>query len=190
MNIKLRRGFIIAAWVGLFVGALVSCASPQKETVLVAFFTENYVDVSIYVKHDFEGEYFLAATFTPPEGYHLYSKDIPITGIDGLGRPTLLELTSNSTTKATGTLIESANAVVPDFGPRELLVYPAGAITLSLPVELPPGDDWIEDELQVTFMACSASQCKPPVVAKRLLVPIPGAGFLDHVLNDEGRNTK
>lgn len=125
----------------------------------------------------------------PPEGYHLYSKDIPITGIEGLGRPTLLELTSNSTTKATGALIEGVKAEVPDFGPRELLVYPAGAVTLSLPVELPPGEDWIEDELQVTFIACSASQCKPPVVAKRLLAPIPGAGFLDQVFN-EGRNLK
>ena len=186
---KLHRRFIVVPWLALVLGGIVSCVPAQREAVLVASLSENYVDVSIHVALDMEGKYFLTARFTPPEGYHLYSKDIPITGIDGLGRPTLLELTSNSTTKATGTLIEDIKSEVPDYGPRELLVYPAGAVTLSLPVELPPGDDWIEDELQVTFMACSASQCKPPVVAKRLLVPIPGAGFLDQVLN-EGRNIK
>jgi hypothetical protein len=186
---KLHRRFIVASWVALILGGLVSCAPAQSEAVLVASFSESYVDVSIHVERDMEGKYFLAARFTPPEGYHLYSKDIPVTGIDGLGRPTLLELTSNSITKSTGTLIEDVKAEVPDFGPRELLVYPSGAVTLRLPVELPLGDDWIEDELQFTFMACSASQCKPPVVAKRLLVPIPGTGFIDQVLN-EGRNIK
>jgi len=189
MNIKLRRRFIIASWVALFFGVFISCTPAAEEPISLASFTENYVEVSIVLEQNASGNYILSAIFTPPEGYHLYSKDIPITGIDGLGRPTLLELTSNSTTKATGTLIEDVKAEVPDFGPKELLVYPVGAVTLSLPVKLPAGDDWIEDELQVTFMACSASQCKPPVVAKRLLVPIPGAGFLDQVLN-EGRIIK
>ena len=105
----------------------------------------------------------------------MYSKDIPITGTDGLGRPTLLELTSDSLMKSGGTLSESVNAEVPDFGPEELLVYPVGAVTLSLPVNLPPGNDWVEDELSITFMACSASLCKPPVVGKIVPVRVPGA---------------
>lgn len=117
----------------------------------------------------------LSATFTPPEGYHLYSKDIPITGIDGLGRPTLLELTPKSQLSATGDLMESIKAQEPDFEPKELLIYPLGAVTLSLPVELPSGSGWTEDEIQITYMACSASQCKLPVVAKRVLIAIPGA---------------
>jgi hypothetical protein len=120
----------------------------------------------------------LSATFTPPQGYHLYSKDIPITGIGGVGRPTLLELTSNSAVKATGTLMESMKAQTPDFEPKELLVYPAGAVTLNLPVELPPGNGWSEDELQVTYMACSASLCKPPVVGRMISVRIPGVEMI------------
>ena len=48
----------------------------------------------------------------------------------------------------------------------ELLVYPLGPVTLSLPIDLPPGADWMEDELSITYMACSANQCKPPVEGK------------------------
>ncbi len=92
-----------------------------------------------------------------------------------MGRPTLLELTPNSHMKATGPLTENKKPQAPDFEPKELLVYPQGPVTLSLPVDLPPGAEWVEDELSVTYMACSASQCKPPVEAKIVPVRIPGA---------------
>jgi hypothetical protein len=55
------------------------------------------------------------------------------------------------------------------------MVYPRGPVTLSLPVELPPGAEWVEDELSVTYMACSSGQCKPPVVGKVIPIRIPGA---------------
>jgi hypothetical protein len=105
----------------------------------------------------------------------LYSTHIPINGLEGLGRPTLLELTEGSQMTALGTLTESVQAQAPDFEPKELLVYPAGAVTLSLPVELPPGSDWSDDQVKVTYMACSAYQCKPPVVGKIVPIRIPGA---------------
>jgi hypothetical protein len=155
---------------------LVSCTSAPNETITLASFTENYVEVSIYLEHNTQGKCLLSAKFTPPDGYHLYSKDIPITGIDGLGKPTLLELTTDSQIKAIGDLMESVQAQEPDFEPKALLVYPRGPVILSLPIELPSGDGWIEEELEITYMACSGSQCKPPVIAKRVLVPIPSAG--------------
>jgi hypothetical protein len=175
MKNKLHHRFIIASLVALVFGSFVSCTPVKEEGISLASFTENYVEVAIHLKKTLTGGHILSATFTPPEGYHLYSKDIPITGTDGLGRPTLLELTSDSLMKSGGTLSESVQAEVPDFGPEELLVYPVGAVTLSLPVNLPPGNDWVEDELSVTFMACSASLCKPPVVGKIVPVQVPGA---------------
>lgn len=171
----LRRCLSVFLLAALCLPGLVACTSAQDQPVSLASFTENYVDVLIFLEHDSEGNHILSATFTPPEGYHLYSKDLPLSGIDGLGRPTLVELTSHSAMKATGTLIDEVKAEAPDFGPKELLVYPAGAVTLRLPVELPSDSGWIEDEIQVTYMACSASQCKPPVVAKHILIPIPCA---------------
>ncbi len=122
-----------------------------------------------------DGEYFLAATFTPPKGYHLYSKDIPLAGVKGLGRPTLLEFTENAQIKVLGKLTESVEAVKPDFEPRELFVYPSGAVTLSLPIELPDGIDWSDGAVKITYMACSATQCKPPVMGKTIPIRIPGA---------------
>ena len=179
MKIKLHRRFIIASWVALCFGGFVSCTPAKEERISLASFTASYVVVSIYLEANLPGNYALSATFTPPEGYHLYSKDIPLTGINGLGRPTLLELTSGSLMESNGVLLESVKAETPAFEPRELLVYPVGAVTLSLPVDLPPGMDWVEDELAITYMACSASLCKPPVVGKIVPVQIPGADMLD-----------
>lgn len=179
MNIRFRRCFLFAVYATLVSAVSVSCITAQSERISLASFTENYVDVSIFLERSSQEEYILSATFTPPEGYHLYSKDIPLTGIDGVGRPTLLELAPNSQLSATGELMESVKAQEPDFEPKELLIYPSGAVTLSLPVELPPGSGWTEGEVQITYMACSASQCKLPVVAKRVLIAAPGADVFD-----------
>ena len=103
--------------------------------------------------------------------------------VEGLGRPTLLEVPSESHMKPLGELIESVPAEVPNFEPRELLVYPAGAVTLSLPVELPEGNDWVEDVVKVTYMSCSETGCKPPVVGKLVAVRIPGAD----IMADQGK---
>ena len=161
----------------LIVALIISACASQKNastSLSLATVNENDVEVSIHLDTNAEGEYFLSATFTPPDGYHMYSKDIPITGVDGLGRPTLLELTSESNMKPLGRLIESVSAEVPNFEPKELLVYPPGAVTLRLPVELPSGNDWVDDFVKITFMACSDRGCKAPVTGKLVPVHIPG----------------
>jgi hypothetical protein len=152
-----------------------SCTSSAKAPLALASFNENYVDVSITLERDESGNAILAGTFTPPPDHHLYSKDIDYRGVGGLGRPTRLELAANSQLKALGGLLESAAPQEPDFEPKELLVYPAGPVTLRLPVQLPPGKDWVEEVIQVTYMACSSVQCKPPVEGKVVPIRIPGA---------------
>jgi hypothetical protein len=156
---------------------LSACIS-QKDVSLplsLATFNENDVDVSIHLDSNSNGGYLLSATFTPLNGSHMYSKDIPITGVDGLGRPTLIELTADSQMKAVGVLMASVPAEVPNFEPKTLLVYPPGAVTLSLPVELPAGNDWVEDSVKVTYMSCSDTGCKPPILGKIVEVRVPGA---------------
>lgn len=179
MEMTLRVCTRVFSWIILFLAVSVSCSSEQSKTIPLASFTENDVSVSIILAQDSKGNSIVSATFTPPEGFHLYSKDIPVTGLNGLGRPTLLEMTSNSLMRPAGSLAESLKPEPPDFEPKELLVYPQGEVTLNLPVELPPGDEWHEDELAVTYMACSASLCKPPVVGKIVPVRIPGADVLE-----------
>lgn len=179
MDMKLRF-FLSALFSTTLVWATsVSCAPASSEHINLASFTENYVDVSIYLERNSSGNYVLAGTFTPPTGYHLYSRDIPLTGVNGLGRPTLLELTAASQMRAIGELTESAQAEEPGFEPKELLVYPPGAVTLRLPIELPPASGWIEDEIRITYMACSDSQCKPPVEGKIVEIRVPGVAALD-----------
>jgi hypothetical protein len=163
----------------LLLATVVSCTSAPSQPISLASLSENYVEISIYLERNSAGNYFLSARFMPPDGYHLYSKDIPLTGVNGLGRPTLLELTSTGLMKPTGELIESVKAQLPDFEPKELLVYPAGEVTLSLPIQLPAGDAWLNDEVKITYMACTDNQCKPPVVGKIVQIRIPGVGVLD-----------
>jgi len=177
MKLRLYLGVLLGGVLLAVSGA--ACAPVANKPISLASFTENYVEVSISLEHNPGGESYLSGTFTPSDGYHLYSKDIPIDGVNGLGRPTLLELATDGQMKAVGALTESVRPEEPDFEPRELLVYPVGAVTLRLPVELPPGKGWVNDELRVTYMVCSANQCKPPVVGKIVQVHIPGADALD-----------
>ena len=164
----------------LFSTILGSCISAPNMPIQLASFTENDVNVSISLESHSAGNYVLSAKFTPPDGYHLYSKDLPIHGINGLGRPTLLELPIASQLKALGSLSENVSAEQQYFAPNELPVYPLGAVTLSLPVELPSGKNWVNDELKITFMACSTNQCKPPVEGKIVSIRIPGADMFDN----------
>ncbi len=165
----------LALIISLAVTSCVAADSPSEFPIALATFTENDVDVSIQLERNDEGNYFLSAEFSPPAGYYLYSKDIPLTGVDGLGRPTLLTLTPASQLKTAGGLVESVKAKEPEFEPKGLLVYPSGAVTLSLPVELPAGSDWVDETVKVTFMTCNNQGCKPPVMGKLVSIRVPGA---------------
>ena len=159
---------------------VVSCTSAPNLPIPLASFSENDVSVSIALEQSVAGNYRLSATFTPPDGYHLYSKDIPVHGINGIGRPTLLELTTESKMKTLGSLTENVPAEGFFFEQREFQVYPLGAVTLSLPIELPPGRGWVSDELKITFMACSSNLCKAPVEGKIVAIRVPGAELFDN----------
>ena len=156
-----------------------SCAPRPGNPTALASFTENSVSVSVSLEYDANGHDFLSATFTPPDGYHLYSKDIPATGINGLGRPTRLELTLNSHMEALGDLNESVGPLVAGYGPEGLLLYPSGPVTLSLPIKLPAGHGWMKDEVRVSFMACTDNQCKLPV-EKIIAIRLPGSDLFNN----------
>ena len=149
--------------------------SPLK----LASFTENSVTVSLTLEADSAGQAFLTATFTPSDPtFHLYSIEIPRDGVNGLGRPTLVEPAPNAKIQSTGPLIASAEAKDADID--GLPIYPAGAVTLRLPVTLPAGSGWFEDSILVTYMACGSGVCMPPVIGKIIPVRIPGADAISN----------
>jgi hypothetical protein len=134
--------------------------------------------VEIALQQDASHRTFLIATFTPIAGDHLYSKDIPRGGVYGEGRPTLLELTPQSGMRATAALSASVNDEVSSMGMDALLVYPAGPVTLMLPISLPAGHGWYDDQVSVTYESCSQTTCKTPVIGKIVRVHIPKQGQL------------
>jgi hypothetical protein len=164
---------LAAAYVWL--GALGGHGDGPRRQALASF-TEKNVAVEIALERDGRGAAAIAARFTPTrEGFHLYGKDLPRGGLDGIGRPTLLEIV--------GAAPRRAGAITADQ-PVEMLnvpllgvsfpVYPAGPVTLRQPVTLPAeGGD---AELSVTYMACSDRTCLAPAIDRRVRVRLPGAG--------------
>ena len=164
----------------ILIVSSISCrATPALgDSLELATSTENNVEVTIMLERFNNDQFFLSATFTPQNpGLHLYSKDIPKTGVEGLGRPTLLELSEGSSLQALSELAESVAPQAPNTPPFELLTYPAGPVTLSLPVLLPDGNAWSDDEVIVTYMACDEQGCRPPVQQKPIAIKIPGKGL-------------
>jgi hypothetical protein len=148
------------------------------QTLELATAAESKVDVSVNLIRDESGQFFLSATFTPQVlNMHLYSKEIPKNGVDGLGRPTLLELAKDSALKANGELTESVVSSQAPLDSNGLLLYPAGPVTLSLPVLLPEGNNWVNDEVMITYMACDDRGCRAPVQQKPIAIKIPSMGL-------------
>ena len=168
---------------------LASCRSldvPERgESLQLASSAENDVKVVIALERTASDQFALSATFTPlVSGLYLYSKDIPKTGIDGLGRPTLLELPQDSKIEALGELMESIPAQTPSVEPKDLLVYPPGEVSLSISVALPSGTCWVNEDVSVTYMACSEKGCKPPVIDKKIMVRVPCLGSVSNPLTE------
>lgn len=149
------------------------------QTMQLATSAENKVDVTISLIRGEDGQFMLSATFTPQLlNMHLYSKEIPRNGVDGVGRPTLLEIANDSTIKANGEVIENvASSQSSSFDSEGLLLYPAGPVTLSLPILLPNGNEWVNDKVVVTYMACDDRGCRAPVQQKEIAIKIPGSGL-------------
>ena len=160
---------------------LASCnfptTKPASASKVLAEFTESYVKVSIVLELGETGYAVLLATFTPTEtDAHLYSMELPKEGIDGLGRPTLIELPDGARVQVAGELQESLPAEEDEVASDlpALPVYPAGPVTLRLPVQLPKGQgELVDDQVLITYMACTPRGCHKPVFEKLVDVQVP-----------------
>lgn len=111
----------------------------------------------------------LRGAYAPAEpGFHLYSKDMPMEGIDGTGRPTRLDIRSGA---------RQVGAVISDREPHDLQqfdqvlpVYPEGPVVLYRLVRAPRG---ATVTAEVTYMACSAETCNAPVERRAVAIPLP-----------------
>jgi hypothetical protein len=148
---------------------------PYRSIHTLASFHEHGVRVDLAIERDFLGTLVLASTYTPDDPTsHLYSVDLPRGGIDGIGRPTLLEMPAQPGIETLGPVganravlyrsVEGFATVFP--------IYPDGAVTLRQPIRVLSEEPGRMAEVRVTYMACSSrGYCMPPVIGKQLVVP-------------------
>ena len=131
---------------------------------------DSGVKVTFFLAEGENGKHWLRATFSPLEiGYHVYSKDLPKDGIDGIGRPTLLELSENSAITDIGELTadKKIHNLASPLNADGFPVYPDGPVTLSLPFTMKPDTNGTIDLMaKITYMACTKTSCNPPVEGK------------------------
>lgn len=162
---------------------LAACGAPGRleagQSLPLASLSQNYVEVRVSLEIDSDAETWLTATYTPLDaGAHLYALDLPPDGVNGVGRPTRLELPPGSPLQALGPPTALVEAAAQDSFFSDLRVYPPGPVTLRLPVILPPGAAWVEAQVSVTYMACKGNACRPPVIHGLIPVRVPGADLI------------
>ena len=143
-----------------------------------AVFAESGVTVAVAVSTDEAGRTWVIGTFTPHEPkFHLYSKDLPTTGIRGVGRPTRVDVIPSAAIALDGPLVANSPVRRLHVEPldQELPVYPDGAVTLRQPVRVSvvPSDSVTLVELSISYMACSKNLCLPAVVDRHVEIAIP-----------------
>lgn len=145
--------------------------APKRRERALATFEENGVRVSLRLDRDWRGGLWLAGEFSPvsPDVY-LYATELPPNGIEGLGRPTRLRVGRGSV-RVLGPAVAN-RPVVPDRLEElgvTLPVYPAGSVTVRLPVALDAGPA-VRTEVYVSYMACGPQGCLRPVIDRRVPV--------------------
>ncbi|MBI3688900.1 MAG: hypothetical protein HY241_16460 [Actinobacteria bacterium] len=114
----------------------------------------------------------LATTFTPEQpGFHLYSLELPPAGVDGVGRPTRVEVGGALATAGQPTADKPVVALRVPGVSVALPVFPDGPVTIRLPVHrtASAGDVWA----QLSYAACSESVCLAPVTERRVPLALP-----------------
>ena len=170
----------VGSWGRLLVVALLTgcsatapASAPQDLGRVVGSLREQGVEVTFGWISDPGAPPVLTARFTPQQpGFHLYSADLPAGGVDGVGRPTRLEVGGGLT--AAGVAHPDTRAVelrVDGLG-APLPVYPDGPVTVRQPVRVTPG---VPDLVWVTYAVCSRSSCLPPVIRHRVALAVTGA---------------
>jgi hypothetical protein len=164
--------------------SVTSSSVAARRGLVVGAFSDGGVRVQLHWITGSADAGTLLATFTPIQsGFHLYSTDLPSGGVDGVGRPTLIEVGGGlqagghevGDQKAAPQRIVGVAAFVP--------VYPNGPVTVRLPVVparsgaglgglggLSPGS---LSPVWLSYAACSVEVCLAPVTRHPVAVTLP-----------------
>ncbi len=139
------------------LAALAFAATVHRHAADVGF-TDQGVNVAMHLSADGTK---LLTTFTPERpGFHLYSVGLPADGIQGLGRPTRVEVVG--ALRSRGPLIAESPVRMLSMQGTDVTfpVYPDGPVTTELPVDV---DSHGTAQVLVSYAACSAQECLMPV---------------------------
>ncbi len=150
-------------------------AVPRDWSAFTATWTKNQVEVVLSLEPGVTADTaVLVGRFTPkPTGdpLHLYGKDL--TGF--AGQATRIAIKAGQAASETGPLTDDVKPTIKD----EVPVYPAGPVTLRLPIRLPAGaaGTTVATDVLVSFMACTDKICPfPPVKNAVMKLDLPTAG--------------
>ena len=148
----------VAAFCAALLSTAVLCGSYPPGSDLAGEYRESGVTVTLLLRAGT-----LTATYRPDSaGFHLYSADLPVNGMDGLGRPTVL--TAGHGLAAAGPAVADREPITlheVELG-VDLPVYPDGPVVLTLPVTV--SAELVE--AIIGYAACSRTQCLQPVTDK------------------------
>lgn len=162
----------LLAWL---LAASLHAATPAADELLASLPGDDPAAAGVAISISAEAPATLRVRFTPVRGdepVHLYDTALPKTGLQGVGRPTLVELVPGQLVAAAGPAV-----AVQEPGPERagLRAYPPGPVDLRLPLrvlEAPSGDS-VEVEVLLTYMACGETFCQRPVTDRRVTVSLP-----------------
>jgi hypothetical protein len=150
--------------------ASMTVPAPASMGTILSEVEDSGVKVTFFLVEGGNGKHWLRATFSPLElGFHVYSKDLPKDGIDGIGRPTLLELIENPAIANIGELTadKKIHNLMSPLNADGFPVYPDGPVTLSLPFTMKQDANGTVDVMaKITYMACTKTSCNAPVEGK------------------------
>ena len=150
--------------------ASIPSPTPASMGTILSEVEDSGVKVTFFLAEGENGKHWLRATFSPLElGYHIYSKDLPKDGIDGIGRPTLLEFIAHPAIADIGELTadKKIHNLMSPLNADGFPVYPDGPVTLSLPFTMKQDTNGTVDVMaKITYMACTKTSCNAPVEGK------------------------
>lgn len=168
----MRRIIALILVTSIIAGTIVAILAWRREVVTsfpLSSFSESGVQVDLYVERSDQGQDVLVARYTPlREHFHVFSKDLAPDGIDGMGRPTRLDVVNGF--QATGELVADQPVQIQQIEglPEVFPVYPDGPVTLRLPIK---GEG--SGQITVSYMSCSSNfGCLPPT-EKTLVITLP-----------------
>jgi len=139
------------------------------------------VSVAVSSAWSDDGLLVIRGVFTPDdEGFHLYSNELPRQGVDGIGRPTLIEVDDVEFVKASRPLVASAKAHEHHDSTLDMTfsLFPDGPVTLYLPLQI---KDQPQSPMQLpvklTYMSCSEMRCNSPVEGAVAEIVVPAVAI-------------